>query len=198
MLTKNQNQCMYQVLNNLGNQERFSQLYSMYFMKMLRFSQAYVGTEEDAKNIVQDVFLYLWEHIELLDTVNNTDAFLFTLIKNRCLNFIKHRLYVDSHKQSLQEVEEEEMQMNLYALEQFDENLCSVEDMERQLQKVIDALPERCRQIFMLSRMDGLKYKEIAARLEISVNTVENQISIALKKIRLELKEYLPMLLFAV
>lgn len=189
---------MFQVLNNLDNQERFSQLYSMYFMKMLRFSQAYVGTEEDAKNIVQDVFLYLWEHIEVLDTVNNTDAFLFTLIKNRCLNFIKHRLYVDSHKRSLQEVEEEEMQMNLYALEQFDENLCSVEDMERQLQKVIDALPERCRQIFMLSRMDGLRYKEIAARLEISVNTVENQISIALKKIRLELKEYLPLLLFAV
>lgn len=189
---------MYQVLNGLETQERFSQLYSVYFMKMLRFSQAYVGTEEDAKNIVQDVFLYLWEHIEVLDTVNNTDAFLFTLIKNRCLNFIKHKLYIDSHRKTLQEAEEEEMQMNLYALEQFDENLCSVEDMEHLLQQTIDSLPERCRRIFMLSRMDGLKYKEIAARLEISVNTVENQMSIALKKIRLELKEYLPLLLFTV
>lgn len=189
---------MYQVLNRLENQERFSQLYSVYFMKMLRFSQAYVGTEEDAKNIVQDVFLYLWEHIDLLDTVNNTDAFLFTLIKNRCLNFIKHRLYIESRKRTLEEAEEEELQMNLYALQQFDENLSSVEDMERLLQQVMDSLPARCRQIFMLSRMDGLKYKEIAAQLNLSVNTVENQMSIALKKIRIELKDYLPLLLFAV
>lgn len=187
---------MYQVSNRIESQEHFSQLYSVYFMKMLRFSQAYVGSEEEAKNIIQDTFLYLWEHIDILDTINNKDAFLFTLVKNRCLNFIKHRLYVDSRKQSLQETEEEELQMSLYALQEFDENLCSVEDIEQLLQQAVDALPERCRQIFMLSRMEGLKYKEIASRLDVSVNTVENQISIALKKMRIELKDYLPLLFF--
>ncbi|KAB7430036.1 sigma-70 family RNA polymerase sigma factor, partial [Bifidobacterium longum] len=59
-------------------------------------------------------------------------------------------------------------------------------------------LPERCREIFLLSRIEGLKYKEIAERLDISVNTVENQISIALRKLRSELKEYLPLLVFII
>ena len=56
---------------------------------MTRFSQAYVIAEEDAENIVQDIFLYLWEHPEVLKTIDNMDAFLFTLVKNRCLNFLK-------------------------------------------------------------------------------------------------------------
>lgn len=177
-------------------QKSFSDLYAVYFTKMLRFSTAYVGREEDAENIVQDIFLYLWEHADLLETVGNRDAFLFTLVKNRCLNFLKHRLYVETCKQSLEQARTWELQMNLYSLQQFDESSLSLEEMEVLLHKAIDALPERCRQIFVLSRMEGLKYKEIAERLDISVNTVENQISIALKKLKGELKEYLPLLIF--
>lgn len=177
-------------------QQDFSDIYAVYFTKMLRFSRAYVGREEDAENIVQDLFVYLWEHVDILDTVGNRDAFLFTLVKNRCLNFLKHQLYVDARKHSLQEVEEWELRMNLYSLQQFDESVLSIEEVEGLLKEAIDHLPERCREIFRLSRIEGLKYKEIAERLHISVNTVENQVSIALRKLKVELKEYLPILLF--
>ena len=176
---------MYQDLKRLEDQTRFSQLYFLYYMKLLRFSQTYVESEEEAKNIVQDVFLYLWEHFGTLDGVRSVEAFLVTMTRNRCLNFLKHKLFVDSHKQSLQEVEES--QMRLYALQQFDESINSSEGIEERLTQAVAELPERCREIFYMSRMDGLKHKEIADRLNISVNTVENQIAIALKKIRARL-----------
>ena len=185
-----------QQINSLETQRCFSQIYSTYFTKMIRFSQAYVIAEEDAENIVQDIFLYLWEHPEVFKTIDNMDAFLFTLVKNRCLNFLKHSLYVNEKKSSIQTVEELEMQMNLYSLQQFDESFLTISDVVNLINEVIDKLPERCKEIFILSRMEGLKYKEIAERLNISVNTVENQMSIALRKLKIELKDYLPLLLF--
>ncbi|RGY94117.1 RNA polymerase sigma-70 factor [Parabacteroides sp. AM58-2XD] len=165
---------------------------------MTRFSQAYVIAEEDAENIVQDIFLYLWEHPEVFRTIDNMDAFLFTLVKNRCLNFLKHSLYINEKKRTLETAEEKEMQMNLYSLQQFDESFLTISEVENLIDEVIGKLPERCREIFILSRMEGLKYKEIAERLDISVNTVENQMSIALRKLKVELKDYLPLLLFIV
>lgn len=165
-------------------------------MRMLRFSRTYVIAEEDAENIVQDTFLYLWEHLDLLKEIEHLDAFLFTLIKNRCLNFLKHQSYVQDKTCPLKATEELEAQLNLYALEQFDETTSSISEVENLLMQTMQKLPERCREIFLLSRMEGLKYKEIAERLDISVNTVENQISIALRKLRTELKDYLPLLVF--
>ena len=165
----------------LKTQKSFSDIYSIYYVRMLRFSQTYVIAEEDAENIVQDTFLYLWEHLELLEDIDHLDAFLFTLIKNRCLNFLKHQSYIQAKTCSLKADEELESQLNLYALEQFDEAVSSISEVEN-----------------LLSRIEGLKYKEIAERLDISVNTVENQISIALRKLRSELKEYLPLLVFII
>lgn len=93
-------------------------------------------------------------------------------------------------------VERQELEFKLYSLQKFDENSFSFFEMERILQQAIESLPERCREIFRLSRMEGLQNKEIAARLGISVNTVEGQMSIALRKLRVALKDYLPFLIF--
>lgn len=180
----------------LETQQSFTQLYSVYFSRMIRFSLTYIINEEDSENIVQDIFLYLWEHPEALHAINNPDAFLFTLVKNRCLNHINKSL--NNPKQSLEEFEKQELQMNLYSLQRFDEMAMSSADIEAILNEAISKLPERCRQIFILSRMEGLKHKEIADRLNISLNTVENQISIALQKLKIELKDYTPLLFFLI
>ena len=104
---------------------------------MLRFSQTYVIAEEDAENIVQDTFLYLWEHLELLEDIDHLDAFLFTLIKNRCLNFLKHQSYIQAKTCSLKADEEMESQLNLYALEQFDEAVSSISEVENLLSRTL-------------------------------------------------------------
>lgn len=187
-----------QPIISLETQKSFSFIYSTYFAKMTRFAQAYVISGEDAENIIQDIFLYLWEHPDIFKTIDHMDAFLFTLVKNRCLNFLKHSLYINEKKRTLPTAEEQEMQINLYSLQQFDESFLTISDVENLITEVINKLPERCKEIFILSRMEGLKYKEIAEQLNISVNTVENQMSIALRKLKIELKDYLPLLIFLI
>lgn len=76
----------------------FSKIYLVYFPKLVRFAREYVISTEDAENIVQDIFMYLWEHRDMLDSLNNLNAFLFTLAKNRCIDFYRHKAFIDSKK----------------------------------------------------------------------------------------------------
>lgn len=88
------------------------------------------------------------------------------------------------------------MQMKFDSLEIFDHNMFNEKDIETILNNAILSLPERCREIFIKSKIEGKKQKEVALELNISVNTVETQIGIAYKKLREELKDYFPLLLF--
>lgn len=176
----------------------FSRIYSLYFPKLVRFACEYVVSSEDAENIVQDLFLFLWEHPELTQTLNNINAYLFTLIKNRCIDFLRHKVLTDNRKDSIDNVQNKELQLKMYALQQFDENLLSINDIETLLNNAINNLPEKCREIFILSRMNGLKHKDIAEKMDLSVNTVENHIALAIKKLKIGLKDYLPLFVFII
>ena len=88
------------------------------------------------------------------------------------------------------------LRMKLASLELFDQSLLSEQDIERIITEVVDSLPEKCREIFIKSKIEGKKQKDIAAELNISLKTVENQMAIAYKKIKSELKDYLPLLIF--
>lgn len=168
--------------------DNFDKIYVMYFSRMCRFAKEYVLFDEDAENIVQDVFLLLWEKRDVLDIQVSLISYIFALVKNRCLDYLRHNIVADEFKQ--------ELSLKLSSLEQLNNSFSSDEDIERILVSAIDKLPERCRVIFIKSRVDGKKYREIASELNLSINTVENQMAIALKKLRTELKDYLPLLLF--
>lgn len=174
----------------------FTGLYTRYYPKLFRFSRFYVLSEEDAENIVQDMFIYIWSHFEMLDGVRNMDAFLFTLIKNKCVDFLREQLPTYQKKHEIQDITGKEYEYRLFSLQQLDETELSVDDVEILLQNAIEKLPERCREIFLLSRMEGLKNREIAERMQITISTVENQMTIAIRKLKDELKDYLPFLFF--
>lgn len=182
--------------NEVTAQPEFSKIYSLYFPRMVRFAREYVISSEEAQNIVQDLFLYLWEHREMLQSVSNLDAFLFTLIKNRCIDFYRQKSRMDKLKASLDSLQERELYLKMEALAEFEESVFSAEDIETLLDNAVESLPEKCKQVFILSRMEGLKHEEIASQLHISVNTVQNHISTALRRLKVELKDYLPLLLF--
>lgn len=175
---------------------RFEDIYLSYFSKMKYFAKEYVISEEDAENIVQDVFVELWENKEMLNMHMNLIAYLFTTIKNKCLNHLRHKLVVQETASKLQEEYTISLRMNLDSLEVFDNNLFSDHDIEKIISRALDALPEKCRTIFFMSKIEGKKQKEIAQELNISINTVGTQIGIAYKKLRTELKDYLPIMLF--
>ena len=166
----------------------FSELYLTYYPKLVRFAKEFVILEEDAENITQDVFTDLWEKRHLIDHVENMNAYLFRLVRNRCLDHLKHKIYEQKYTEHMQGTFEIELNLKLQSLDRFDSCTASEgKDMEVLIRAAINSLPERCRQIFLLSRIDNLKYREISERLGLSVNTVECQMGIALKKLRAKL-----------
>lgn len=175
---------------------KFEDIYLSYFSKMKYFALEYVIREEDAENIVQDVFTELWEKKEMLSMHINLVAYLFTTVKNRCLNHLRHKTIVQETATLIQEEYLITIRMNLNSLEAFDQNLFSDQDIEKLITRALDTLSPKCREIFVMSKIEGKKQKQIAAELNISINTVETQIGIAYKKLRTELKEHLLLFIF--
>ncbi|WP_080905960.1 RNA polymerase sigma-70 factor [Parabacteroides sp. Marseille-P3160] len=180
---------MKELANYKGSvRDNFDKIYILYYSRMHRFAKEYVILNEDAENIVQDVFVILWEKREVLEIKVSLISYLFSLVKNKCMDYLRHKLIEDKGQ--------EELSAKLYSLELMDQTFSSEEEIEQIINSSIAKLPERCRKIFIKSHIEGKKYREIAEELNISVNTVENQISIALKKLRVLLKDYLPLLFF--
>jgi len=178
------------------DEKEFKEIYSIYFPKLVHFSKIYIISETEAKNIVQDVFLFLLENRKSLEFVENLNAFLFTMVKNRCIDYLRKQTQISNRKYAITDIQEKEFELKLYALQTFDEGNLSREEIELIITNALDSLPPRCREIFILSRLEGLKYKEIADRLQISTNTIEGHINTALKKLREILKDYMILLFF--
>ena len=162
----------------------FEELFKEYFASLMAFSRRILGDEDDAREVVHQVFISLWEKRAELDLSTSLKSYLFTSVNNRSLNVIR-----DRKKFSLEEVPERAGEWDVSA------QIESLE-LEEKIRSVIDSLPEKCREIFELNRFEGLKYAEIAMRLDISVKTVENQMSKALRVLREELGKYLTILLW--
>ena len=166
----------------------FSELYLMYYPKLVRFAKEFVVLEEDAENITQDVFTDLWERRDAIDHIENVNAYLFRLVRNRCLDYLKHKVFEQKYAENVQASFEIELNLKLQSLDRFDvSDISEGNEMERLVRDAINSLPKRCRDIFLLSRMKGLQYRQISEKLGISVNTVECQMGIALKKLRVKL-----------
>ena len=170
----------------------FSELYLIYYPKLVRFAKEFVMLEEDAENITQDVFTDLWEKREAMDHIENMNAYLFRLVRNKCLDYLKHKVFEQKYVENIRMAFEIELNLKFQSLDRSDVSAISEENETKKLvQAAINSLPKKCRDIFLLSRMEGLKYREISERLGISVNTVECQMGIALKKLRMKLNTYL-------
>ena len=152
--------------------------------------------EEDAENITQDVFLSLWERRDSFEASDNTFSYLLTTTKHRCLNHLRHQVVELKAAEEIQSVFISKLQMNLNSLEALQIPAFTDDELEVRVKEALNHLPEQCRQIFVMSKLDGKKQKQIAEELNISVNTVETQMGIAYKKLRLLLKSPLALLLF--
>lgn len=176
----------------------FENVYVTYYSRMKFFALEYVIREEDAENIVQDVFLNLWEQNLLLLSHTNLFSLLFTAVKNRCIDFLRHKTIVQKSVNRLQDEYMEPLQLKYHSLEAFNDSLFYEPDIETVIQNAIDSLPEKCKQIFILNKIEGKKQKNIAQELNISVNTVENQMTIAYKKLKELLKDYISLIIFLI
>lgn len=166
----------------------FIDVYKAYHERLINFASGLVETKEDAENIVQDVFLNLWEKKELLLQVENVSSYLYKIVRNQCIDHLKHKLLQEKYVDNMQASYERELYYKLQSADALEDAYSFNEHVEKTITEAVEALPHRCREIFIMSRYEGLKYKEISERLSLSVNTIETQMSIALKKLRGKLK----------
>ncbi len=174
----------------------FESFYITWYSRVKYFARDYVLSEEEAENITQDVFLELYQKKDIMDLHINLVAYLFTSVKNKCINCLRRKLLEQEAAVRMQEEFELSFRMKFDSLEAFDVDELSEENIKDIIEKALQTLPDRCREIFVLSKLQGKKQKEIAEELNISVKTVESQITIAYKKLKEELKNHLPLLLF--
>lgn len=176
----------------------FEELYVSWYSRVKHYTIGYVLDEADAENITQDAFLALYERREFLDKNINIVAYLFTCVKNRCLDYLHKKIIERKSLDKIQSEIEMELQLKYNSLESFDINISSNEDesIETLIHKALQKLPPECRKIFIMSKLYHKKQQQIAIELNISLNTVETQMGIAYKKLRIELKDYIPLLLF--
>lgn len=151
-------------------------LYDLLFKGLHSFSYAFVKSSEAAEEIVSDVFIKLWQIRNELTTIENLKVYLFIIAKHFSLNYItKH------HKNPIVSLEEMEAETMIEIGDP--EEICISADTLDRIREAVRLLPPQCRLIFQLVKEEGLKYKEVAAILHISILTVRNQVAIATKKI---------------
>jgi len=177
-----------------GSIKTFEEVFINYCPFLEKFAEGYVINKDDASDIVQSVFLSFWERKEKLRDDTNLNNYLITLTKNKCLNYIKHLKAKQTYLQ-IQTTGVNELLLNYYALEKLNEDKLIFKELSKSIEKAIDSLPVQCREIFMMSRFENMKYHEIADKLGISVKTVEKKMSISLEILRVALKDYSLLLL---
>lgn len=158
-----------------------------YYQPLCNYAYTFVQDRDEAEEIVQSAFLSVWEKREAIEIRTSLKSYLYTMVRNACLNVIKHEKIKQKHTN-------EELAVAERSHEGVAQRVLSSE-LEERIQLSMEKLPEQCRLIFKLSRFEELKYAEIAEQLNLSVKTVENQIGKALKIMRDELKEYLPLII---
>lgn len=161
----------------------YENLFKSHYAELCAFANKYLQDVEAAEEIVQSFFVKFWENRETVNIKTSQRSYIFTSVKNACLNQIKHIKIREEYKV----VNQREMEDSQYLVdEEFDAS-----ELDQKIRKSIESLPEGRKRVFIMSRFEGLKYKEIAEKLKISVKTVENQMGSALKYLKSELSDYL-------
>ncbi|MCD7930003.1 MAG: RNA polymerase sigma-70 factor [Tannerellaceae bacterium] len=171
-----------------GNVDAFEYTFRKYGPRLEAFARKFVIDPAEAEDIVQESFLKLWERMELLENVFLT-SYLFMLVRNASLNVLKHQAVADTNRIRTVDLREVE---RLYSVDFIEDpsTILMEKELTGSVDEIMEALPEKCREVFKLSRLSGYKNREIAEQLGISEKVVEKHIARALKRFREGLKKY--------
>jgi len=173
------------VLNELryGSKTAFEYVFKAYYNQLCRYAEEILGDSEQAKDVVENIFVAVWENRKKLDIHSSFRSYLYKSAYNLCLNEIRKKKNEEKYKDFFLRHNKapatHDYGSNSYPLSKIIEK-----ELDLEVEKIINELPSQCKRIFLLSRVDMLSHNQIAQKLDISVNTVKSQIMIALKKIR--------------
>ena len=166
-----------------GNTRVYEMLFKLWYEPLCRYTYSILHNQEEAEDIVQKIFCTLWDQREKMKIHTSLKSYLYRMAHNASLNKIKQWETQAAHHEQI-------ASNSVTALNQVEQALV-YKELRQQIDIAIHALPERCREVFVLSRMKNLSYVSIAQQMQISPNTVETQMVKALKILRAKLKDYL-------
>ena len=168
-----------------GDQKAFDTLFRRYYPMLCAYGHRFVELE-DAEEIVEDSLLWIWEHRETLVIESSLNSYLFKMVYRRALNKLAH---IDATQRADTRFYEEMQEMLQ------DTDYYQIEELAKRIEDAVAALPESYREAFVMHRFRDMSYKEIAETLGVSPKTIDYRIQQALKQLRVDLKDYLPLLL---
>jgi RNA polymerase sigma-70 factor, ECF subfamily len=164
-----------------GDIGQFESLFRSSYVSLVRYAKTLIKDHDTAEEIVQDLFFRLWQDKEKLNIESSLNGYLFRSVHNKCLHYIEHKRVVERYA--------EEMSYRQPENQESPSDILQYGELQARISRILERLPERCGQIFYMSRFEGLKYNEIAEKLSVSVKTVESNMGRALKEFRKELTE---------
>jgi RNA polymerase sigma-70 factor (ECF subfamily) len=181
-------------ISSINDKKVFQDTFNNYYQPLCHLSTHYLENKDEAKGVVQEAFIKLWEVRNDLAPDSNIKNFLFTLVKNNCLNILKRQQILQKHHDKIRTTE---LGYQLESLSRISDDYLEFKEMKEKIDTAINNLPEHCREVFEMSRFNDMKNREIAEKLGISQKAVEARMTKALKILRNELKDYLPLILIA-
>lgn len=170
-----------------GDQTAFELLFHFYYSGLVMYSMQFTTDKAEAEEIVQDFFVRFWQKRQQFLVSDSLKSYLFLSVKNGSLNFLKHKRVEEKYIRAMVELSNQHLV--------FDPDLYVATELQEKVREAVDLLPEKCREIFIMSRFKGMKNEEIADELHLSKRTIETQISKALKVMKVELKDYAGLLM---
>jgi len=171
----------------------FNEIYTAFYRKSYLFVKSYVHDDMAAEDIVSESLIRLWQQMKQ-QTIDPIPPFLFTILKNRTLDYLKHQAVIRTVHQDMVEILNRELEIRTTTLEMSDPIDIFSTEVKQIIELTLNRLPEKTREIFKLSKFGNKPHKEIAELYQISVKGVDYHISLSVKELRLALKDYLPLL----
>lgn len=180
---------------NLYSANNFNEIYTAFYRKSFLFVKSYVHDESVAEDIVSESLIKLWERMKQ-QTIEHLQPFLLTILKNKALDYLKHQAIQQKTYQSLHENLNRELEIRISVLQACDPEEIFSSEIQQIIQKTLAELPEKSREIFMMSRFENKSNKEIADIFNITVKGVDYHIALSTKALRVSLKDYFPLFVF--
>ena len=185
---KDEDEYIYKAIRK-GDVKAFERFYKKYQPRLFVYGIGILNDEEATNDLVQEAFIAFWENMENILTDYSVTAYLFKIFHGKCTKYLRKKAIVTDFSH-LSELKMQEIEISYYNPDNNIMGSIFMHDVEKLFEKALDKLPEKCREIFVLSNQEELRNSEIAIKLGISVRTVENQIYRAIHIVREEMKEY--------
>ena len=182
-------------MNSVTDIRNFNQLFNEYYSRFVRFAYGYVKDFHLAEDFVSEAFAVFWENRESLSPDTKPQAYILTVVKNKCINHLQHLQVRNRVQQEISENAEWKLTLSINTLEACNPDHIFSDEIRKIVDATLGKLPEKTKQIFILSRFQNLTYGEIAEKMNLGTKSIEYHMSKALAKFRIALEDYICLLL---